>query len=556
MNQVIKKKFIKKKIFDCFVYLIFLFFLILGLNIYKDYGISVDEPFQRTSGYYWYIWILENFFNGSENINSLKNNFEKMEWAKALKEGAFIQYGSIFDTFLVYIENYFDLDEAKNIYQTKHLANFFIFYLSSIFFFFLIRNRFQNNIIPLIGYFFYISSPRIFGNSFYNCKDIIFMSLLVIAIYFAIKLLKKIKYKNIILFSLFLGLATSIRVMGVFYLLLFITFFLIQSYKNKVNLQKKIFSFLVFGTSYFFFTYIFWPYLWEDPINNFFDAFTYFKKYGWQGSVFYFGEYIKANNLPWHYPVVWIFISMPFIYIAFLLFGIFYITKKFFENFISSDKPNFEENFWKSDEEKIDVFMLSSFLCPLFIVILLNSSLYNGWRQLYFIYPFLIYLSINGLSKIYYSMKKLKFLFVLLIFFSIFLNAHNIYKLHPFQNVYFNFIVEKNANKLFVIDYWGLANQRSLEKIIIDSNNKKIDIGTASFTPFEYSRYMFDKEKVKNIIFSGNANLNQDYIFTNYVFDSNPKYQQKFNIPKKYKKIFETKKGNIIINEVYKKTDY
>ena len=78
MNQVIKKKFIKKKIFDCFVYLIFLLFLILGLNIYKDYGISVDEPFQRASGYYWYIWILENFFNGSENINSLKNNFEKM----------------------------------------------------------------------------------------------------------------------------------------------------------------------------------------------------------------------------------------------------------------------------------------------------------------------------------------------------------------------------------------------------------------------------------------------------------------------------------------------
>ena len=70
----------------------------------------------------------------------------------------------------------------------------------------------------------------------------------------------------------------------------------------------------------------------------------------------------------------------------------------------------------------------------------------------------------------------ISFLFVLLIFFSIFLNAHNIYKLHPFQNVYFNFIVEKNANKLFVIDYWGLANQRSLEKIIIDSNNKKIDI--------------------------------------------------------------------------------
>ena len=77
MDQVIKNKFFKKKIFDYFIYLIFLFFLILGLNIYKDYGISIDEPFHRAYGYYWYIWILENYFNGTENINSLKNIFEK-----------------------------------------------------------------------------------------------------------------------------------------------------------------------------------------------------------------------------------------------------------------------------------------------------------------------------------------------------------------------------------------------------------------------------------------------------------------------------------------------
>ena len=243
---------------------------------------------------------------------------------------------------------------------------------------------------------------------------------------------------------------------------------------------------------------------------------------------------------------------MPFIYIAFLLVGIFFVIKQFFKNFLGLNKSKFEENFWASNDEKINIFMLSSFLCPLFLVILLNSQLYNGWRQLYFIYPFLIYLSVNGLNEVYNNIQKVKILFITAIFFSIFLNVYNIYKLHPFQNV----LVEKQANKLFVIDYWGLANKRALEKIINDSNNKKIDIGTASFTTFEHSRYMFEKKKVENIIFSGNANLNQDYIFTNYVFDRNPKYQRKYNIPKGYKKIFETKKGNIMINEVYKKTKY
>ena len=52
------------------VFLLFFIYFVIGLYIYKDYGISIDEPFQRTSGNYWYIWILENFFQNSNTFHS------------------------------------------------------------------------------------------------------------------------------------------------------------------------------------------------------------------------------------------------------------------------------------------------------------------------------------------------------------------------------------------------------------------------------------------------------------------------------------------------------
>ena len=53
--------------------------------------------------------------------------------------------------------------------------------------------------------------------------------------------------------------------------------------------------------------------------------------------------------------------------------------------------------------------------------------------------------------------------------------------------------------------------------------------------------------------FDGTTNLNQDYVFTNYHYEKDPKFLKKYFIPKDYKKVFTIKRGNIIINEIYKK---
>ena len=541
------------KIISYLIYIFFCAYFIIGIKIYKDYGITTDEPFQRTSGYYWYLWIISNFFSDYSNFEFLKINFNKMEWSQEFKNGLFLEYGVIFDLFAVFVEDIFNLE---NVYQKKHLLNFLIFFSSSVCFFQLIKYRFKNNFLSFIGVLFYITSPRIFAESFYNSKDIIFMSFTLFAVFFGVKLLKNYKIKNIILFSLFAALATDIRTMGIFLILLFIIFFILECLEENSFLKKNfiLFSLLIF--SYFLFTYLFWPHLWLNPLDNFLASFQSFKNYSWGGSVLYLGEYVSAQHLPWHYSLVWIVITLPIIYSLLFVIGSFNISFNFFNNFLNIDPENFSKKLWYSHNDKIDLFILMYFLVPIVAVIAFGSTLYNGWRHLYFIYPALVYISIFGLKYIlsFDFFKNFKYFFYSIIFIFIFINFYNLIKFHPYQNVYFNYLVEKKANYLFEVDYWGSGNAHALKKIIKDAqSNKKINVGTASFTPLSYSKYIINDKKIENINFLGNDQLNNDYIFTNYMYEKDPKISKKYLIPRNYEKVFTLKRGNIIINEVFKK---
>ena len=50
-------------------FLLFFILFLIGLFTFKDYGMSVDEEFQRSSGFYWLNYVLS--FTSFENIKSI-----------------------------------------------------------------------------------------------------------------------------------------------------------------------------------------------------------------------------------------------------------------------------------------------------------------------------------------------------------------------------------------------------------------------------------------------------------------------------------------------------
>jgi hypothetical protein len=160
--------FVKNKIFiNLPILFIFFIFLITGIIIYDDYGISWDEYFNRV--------------NGFVSLNSIRKIFsldivypELVHSTKSFSETAKI-YGVIFDLPMAFIEKKLSIEDPKIYFTLRHLFNFLIFFISSIFFYFILKKRFSNN-LSLVGLLFLILSPRIFAESFYNMKDIVFLS--------------------------------------------------------------------------------------------------------------------------------------------------------------------------------------------------------------------------------------------------------------------------------------------------------------------------------------------------------------------------------------------
>ena len=319
---------------------LFVIFFTIGILIFQDYGISTDEPFHRTAGYYWLIHICEMFFSDSNLLNTLRLKIESMYHYNHFKIGKYDNYGAIFDSILAYIENISFLERNINPFHLKHLFNFSIFGLSGIIFFKIILERSKDKFLSLLITGFYLSSPRIFAEAFYNSKDILFMSLITISIFFCFKILEKFSFKNIFLFSLLLAIATQTRVIGFYLYFLLILFLFFSYFENKFFFKKRIFNFLYLLILFPLITILLWPYMWENPILNFISSLFYFSNYGWGGKLLYLGSYIDSKNLPWHYIPVWISVTTPPIILILFFYSYIKTGYTFSKKFISLDKSH------------------------------------------------------------------------------------------------------------------------------------------------------------------------------------------------------------------------
>ena len=422
--------------------------------------------------------------------------------------------------------------------------------ISTFYFFLLVKERFNNWIYGIFGGLFLFLSPRIFAESFYNQKDILFLSLFIINLYYGIHFLKAPTLKNSILFSFTTALAIDIRIMGIIISPIIIFFTYLKHLRNKnFKISVGIFTYLILFP---LLTILFWPYLWGDPFYHFVQVFNNLSSFQPAGYNFYLGNYYDSTNLPWHYIIVWIVITTPIFYLLLFIFGFSNYTlrlkKRIFK--ITNDKdPN---DFWTGDAELQDLIYYILLIAPIFIVILLNSTLYNGWRHMYFIYPCFLLISLKGLYLIdlnYFKKKNWQLKIIIFLFLShiTFLMINN----HPYQNVYFNFLAGKKVQTKFELDYWGLSNKQALEYILENDSKNVIRIGSAGPISIENSKQILNPFDKNRILIS--ENRNSDYIIDNYINWYGKYKKKRHEIPnnfKIYKEIFVS--GKRIIS-IYKK---
>ena len=185
----------------------FILLFIIGTLIYKDYGISWDEQVSRNNGFvngnYIAKKILPNKFYENFLKNTLKDKFPKktIDEVPILDERHDKAYGVTFDLPAAALEILLNINE-NNIFDFRHILAHIFFLFALIFFYKLIKLKTNNVLISLICVLFIYLHPRLFAHSFFNSKDLFFLSVFLISYYSGFKFLKDQRTINIIKLTL------------------------------------------------------------------------------------------------------------------------------------------------------------------------------------------------------------------------------------------------------------------------------------------------------------------------------------------------------------------
>ena len=438
----------KKFYFDFFI----ICFILVGTYLCLGVGITHDEFHDYN------VWLA--------NKNIISNYLFNTNYDTSFLSGTHKFYGSgfhffsslieIFSSRLPLLETYSDI---TRIILLKHFSTFLLFVISGLVFKKILKIIINNNDQANLGTILYLIYPYLLGHSFFNVKDIPFLTIWLICTYFLIKIIriyfikKIISKKNLIFLSLFTSYLLSIRISGVLIFLQYLIFILTLSNVmnfNFFNFIKKFIKEILISIVIIFTSYILLqPSYWENPLL-FFESILYMSQHVQTVCTLTLKECMGAQNLPASYLPIWFFFKLPII----ILFGIFLF-------FVVEKKIN---------KDSLNSIILSSLgfsvLSIIFLLIIFNVNLYDELRQVMFLVPLIFIISLTFLN--YFSKRIFNFS---LIFFIIFFVFQNI-KIYPYNYIWINnFSHITKVQNVFELDYWGVSTKTIAD--YIENNNIK-----------------------------------------------------------------------------------
>lgn len=524
----------------------FMILFIMGVFIHKDYGIGVDEPTNRQNGAISTKYILTKA-EAVFGFKILKEDIELNATNTNLKDYVDRDYGVLFDVTAFIFERILGIDEISEGYKFRKILTYIVFLVGLFSLYRIATVRFNNYGYGLIAVAVVIFSPRIFGESFYNSKDVIFMAIFTIAIHRMLNYINNPTIKNAIYFGLATGCAIDIRVIAVVLTVMVMGLVILKIIFS--NIKFKVFALSLF---YYFvisiFTMImFWPWLWEDPIGHFLEAFknmSHFRLNRWE---LFNGKFHTTTNLPWYYLPKWILITTPIAYIIFLIIGLFSIVNSFIK----------VENRYILTNNKIqDLTYLMVLFGPIIAAVSMNSVVYNGWRHFYFIYPAMVLIIINGIAFIMrsgYYVHASRIGVISILFFTFVMTATNMINSHPLQYIYFNKFTGKDLEKKYPMDYASLSAIKGFE--YLDRYDDKPIIKVSTFGPLNITlpKTLLLLSQTKKIRFQLVDNPSDaDYIFSDYQFFNPQESDAFYKNLKLYESIFDLKVKNGVVFSIFK----
>jgi hypothetical protein len=416
--------------------------LVPGLFTFRNYGLSWDEPlFYAYGDALGYAYTPANWFGGNFDLS--------------LSYGpSGTDHRNRGPAYLVLARGPAHLLEGLGLAQADawHLLNFLTF-LGGVYFLYCLSERWMRPGAAFAAAAMFAAQPLLWGHAFINPKDMPFMVFFLGSVWLGFRMVDRLDGERprplgaVLLAAAFLGITTSMRVLGPLAGLIVVIYFLLRQPARRgmawLALYAAAACLAAMAT---------WPYLWDAPLARFLEVLRFMSDNPTGLTVLFAGQYYRAYELPHRY--------LPFFLAATLTEPVWFL---FAAGLIIAVKRTMSRRLeWRSL-----TLILGWFALLLSYVLVLRPPMYDGMRHFLFILPpvFIVAgLAIDALFDLAWRGWVISLIAVALLI----PGCAAALQLHPYEYAYYNSFAggTRGAFRNYETEYWLTCYKEAVETLI------------------------------------------------------------------------------------------
>ena len=364
-------------------------------------------------------------------------------------------YGAAFETLPLLVERIAGLDDTRSIYLTRHLMTHLFFLVGGFCCYLLAYRMTGSRLLGLFAMLLFLLHPRIYAHSYFNSKDLPFLSMFMIALFSVHWAFQKGTIGAFLLCGAAIGILVNLRIIGIMLLPAALAMRAVDLYYavGWAERRRVIISAAAFALAAAGIYYASMPYLWNDPLGRFIELTAALSRHEAQATAhqLFQGEYFNAGELPARYLPAWIGITTPPWALLLALTGAGAAAYRAITR---------ASAILRNTELRFELLAASCVMLPIIAIIVARPVIYEDWRQMYFLWAPLCLLATLGLHQIgavlrkalaprvgartgtfiHYGMAGLAAVAMASLIVPII-------RLHPYQHLYFNFLVDRTTSE-------------------------------------------------------------------------------------------------------------
>ena len=457
-------------------------FLAVGLAALDDYGITTDEGFQRGLA----IRTVDYVLNAGDDF---PQDFRKF-------------YGMAFEAPILLVERATGLEDSRAVYLSRHLLTHLFFLIGGIFAYLLALRLFGSRILALLAALLFLLHPRLYAHSFFNSKDIPFLVMFAVTLFLAHRAFKRGGVGEFALLGAAAGILMNLRIMGAVLVACVLLARLLDARlaHRAEERNRALAGAAAFALAFALALYATLPALWPNPFTGLVDAWTTASEHPNRVVQLFGGELWEDGRTPARFLSTWFLITIPPFALPLGLAGIAAGLGG------SVRRPAAA---LRNTRLRFALLLSACFALPILAVVVEGSTVYNGWRQLYFLWAPFTLLAAFGLHGMARTLQRgrLRAALYAAAGTGLALTAVSMALIHPHQQVSFNFLVDRvepeRLRTQYDFDYWGHPVREALEELLElqPSGTVSVEYGFASLA--EQSALILPPDDRERIVIGG-----------------------------------------------------